>query len=219
MRQRHMRRQCIGGFSLVELTMVLAIFLIVAAATYTTMASGRVSWEDSDASIITQENVRTGLRRIGYELRESGRVDAVVHVMINASNDAILFQVPVDADTATPEFDLSSGDILWGAPTDLGADVENYAITYLLVGDQLIRRVVDAFSWAGSTVGTEQVVSNFVTAVSFTAVPDAATITAVDVVVQTAKASKVQEAEVLDHQFSESQRLHVVLRNVVVAAP
>ena len=193
-----------NGFTIIEMMVVLAIFGIITAAIFMTMASGRASWQTNEAAVQVQENVRQGLRTIGQELRESGRVTTTSHVVIGGSNDSIWFQVPIDHDMSTAEFDLNSGSIDWGAEAVVGQ-----AIRYDLQGDQLIRQVVDDLANDAGDVGDLKVLANHISSVSFEQVSDGSgNITGVDV------ALTAQETSLSRHQLENSQRLHVKLRNV-----
>ena len=191
------------GFTLMEMMVVLAIFAIVIGAIFMTMTSGRISWQTDEAAVQVQEDLRKGLRIIGQELRESGRVQAVTHVLINGANNVIVFQIPIDANAATPEFDLSSGQILWGAEGTVG-----YALRYQRSGSQLTRELVNSFSLAAPTVGTARVLANHITSVTFTQVPAVGSITGVDITLA------AQQMSLARHLISLTERLHVVLRNV-----
>ena len=192
------------GFTLIEMIIVVAIFSIVTAAIFMTMASGRQSWQTNEASVQVQENVRKGLRMLGQEVRESGREQATSHVLINGTNDVIVFQVPIDANTVTPEFDLDgSGKIVWGAEATAG-----HAIRYDLQAGQLVRQHVDALALDANPVGSAKIVANNMTAVSFTRVPAAGNIKGVNVSLTAQKTSLAQ------HTLSVSEQLHIVLRNV-----
>ena len=191
------------GFTLLEMMVVLAIFAIISGAIFMTMSSGRISWQTNEAAVQIQEDLRRGLRTIGQELRESGRVDSTAHVVINGSNDVIVFQIPIDANSATPEFDLSAGQILWGAEGTVG-----YALRYRRNGSQLMRDLVDSFSLGASTVGTARVLANNITSVVFTQVPASGDITGVDTALTAQKTSLAQ------HMMTLTETLHVVLRNV-----
>src|SRR3989338_7082754 len=88
------------GFTILEMMIVLAVFAIVIAAIFMTMSTGRVNWQTNEAAVQVQEDVRKGLRSIGQELRESGRVQSTAHVLINGMNDVIVFQIPIDFNPA-----------------------------------------------------------------------------------------------------------------------
>jgi len=189
---------------------VLGVFSIVLAAIYLTLSSGRRSWHEGEAAVEVQEDVRKGLRWVGQELRESGRDTTTPRVLINSpTNNILVFQIPVDANTGTPEFDLdSNSDIVWGALDDAGAPQAGNAVRYDLQGTQLIRAVVGSLNLAAPPVGIQKVVANNITSVSFTPVPATGNITGVDITLNAQKTSLEQ------HLMQSSQRLHVVLRNV-----
>ena len=192
------------GFTLIEMMVVVAIFSIVTAAIFMTMASGRQSWQTNEASVQVQEEVRKGLRMLGQELRESGREQATSHVLINGTNDALVFQIPIDANAATAAFDLdANGDIVWGAEA-----VAGHAIRYDLQAGQLVRQQVDALALDAAPVGAAKIVANHMTVVSFTQAPAAGNITGVDVSLTAQKISLAQ------HALSASEQLHITLRNV-----
>lgn len=158
------------AFTLVEVMVVIAIFTIVIGAAYALMASGRMSWYSGDARIELQEDLRQAMDVMTYELSASAPTDTTGNpiVTIGGVGSFITFQVPVDENASgswedtdgdlQPDFyledtldPLNNDNIRWGAylrgedrtvPSGAGATRAGRWIRYILVGDELRRRIL-----------------------------------------------------------------------------
>ncbi|RKY35942.1 MAG: hypothetical protein DRP78_04840 [Candidatus Omnitrophota bacterium] len=91
-----------NAFSLVEIMVVSATFVIVALGVFNALAGGRRAYEVSAVQIDLHFQTRKAMRALTQELSQAG----VSSVNINASNDQIIFKVPVS---------FSAGTIAWSA--------------------------------------------------------------------------------------------------------
>ena len=123
------RRRREGGFNLIEVAIVLAIFsviiLAVAVITRTTDHAYQSTVESSNVTF----HIRRALEMMTDEIRRS---DAV-HVTVDNSGaqyDAVELELPIA---------VSDGDVVWGASSRIG-----WKIQYLVEEGALIRRVTNA---------------------------------------------------------------------------
>ena len=109
------------GFSIVELMVVAAMFVVVFTAGSMLFAAGHSIWSMTEAKIRMQENLRQILHRIHLELQESGKdknnvlqVTILNNTGVN-NTDILRFAIPLcPCGTSTVD---SNGDIkYWGAP-------------------------------------------------------------------------------------------------------
>ncbi len=167
------------GFTLVELMVVIVIFLIIFAAIYGVLSMGWQSWHTGNTHVELQQETRKAMDKMVMELRESGSG----YVSITGGGSVITFQVPVDWDNEGIDLDGdgiadvtgdvidNNGNIERGAPLHLscrkphceGQDdnchYQNYAISYLVGNNQLLRRVLDGYP-AGNQVGADAILAN-----------------------------------------------------------
>ena len=151
-----------GGFTLVEVLVVLGIFTLITAAIYGILAAGRRSWLVGEASLTTQQEARLGLDKITRELRPS----TPARVTVAAGNNTVRFDIPIDAD-GDGFLDIIPGTsvIVYGADDldDSDSDgalwEQGWQIEYQIdaVNGQIIRRVLDG---AAAVVNQRIVVNN-----------------------------------------------------------
>lgn len=113
------------GFSLVELLVVALIFSMITAAGSMLFVAGQQAWALVDTQIILQDQLRTTLQRLSYELQESGQDEsAVLKVTIFdntgvGGSDILRFSVPICPCGISPMD--GDGDVYyWGAPLTWG---------------------------------------------------------------------------------------------------
>lgn len=161
------KRSLIRGITIPEVMVVMAVFVVIIFASYALMSSGSMGWHTGDTKIGLQEGTRQAMDVIVSELSKS----VFTRVTIGAGGNSVTFQTPVDVDGGTsqghPEkwvdtnldgqvdfyledtFD-SSGNVCWGAylrgedRTTASSDREGRRTIFLLVGDELIRQVLDS---------------------------------------------------------------------------
>ena len=152
-----------SGFTLIEIMVVMAIFMIVISASYALLTSGRISWYSGDAKIQLQEDLRQSMDYMSSEISESAPTKLIV------GGSSITFQVPVDEngsgswqDTDTDgqnDYYLertldNSGAINWGAylrreDKTAASSSQGFglrtgrSVAFLLSQTNLIRRVTD----------------------------------------------------------------------------
>lgn len=157
----------VQGVTVLEIMVVVAIFIVIIGASYALMSSGRMGWYVRDTKIELQEDIRLAMDSVVSDL--SGSV--FTRINISAGGGYITFQTPVDEngsgsweDTDNPldgqwDFYLEdtldgSGNVRWGAylrSEDHTVDSSTLPngpragreVTFLLVGDELVRRVTD----------------------------------------------------------------------------
>ncbi len=175
------KREEKGGFTLVEMMLSIAVFLIVAAGVYTALSTGRTTWLDSDASIELQQNLRLTLEKITRELHESGFDKfGIWQVTIGDGTgtngtDTLRFSIPIICHSGDNVID-SNGDIAyWGAPLTWGcttsgcmdADDNCFTRDYKFIqyeidpNNQLLRIILDTNSVAVRQDIIARNISNF----------------------------------------------------------
>lgn len=118
------------GFTLIEMMVVLAIFLIIGTAMFATLHMGRKSWQMGDIQVEIQQEVRRGMSSMVKELRQSWPAVIVGLPTGGIPYDAITFRIPEDID--------NDGDVI-----DAHGNIESGSqITYSLVSEQLLRSKV-----------------------------------------------------------------------------
>ncbi len=136
------------GFTLVELMVVIFIFSIIMAATFTVLSMGRQSWHTGSTQVELQQETRRAMDRMVRELRES----ASSQVNITGGGGIITFRLPEDADGDDDVLD-GTGNIEWGNQ-----------ITYSLGGangDQVLRT---------TSAGSTAILANNINALSFSSI-------------------------------------------------
>lgn len=96
-----------GGFSLVEILIVLAVFSIVGGAILATLLSAQRSWASGSGQAMVASNLRSTLDRLGWELAQSSP-SRVQWPGYGRSDSRITFQVPFDRNK-NGTIDLDSG--------------------------------------------------------------------------------------------------------------
>jgi len=82
------------GFSLIEMMITIAIFLIISSATFLTLATGRTFWYSGKTQLGIAREARQGLNYMAAELRQA-KADTVVPVAGDSIN--ISFKIPTDS--------------------------------------------------------------------------------------------------------------------------
>ena len=113
------------GFSLVELFVAMAIFMVVASAGSMLFMAGEAAWGLVDVRSQIQENIRRSLQRISMELQESGDdQDGNMKVFIydgtgENGTDILRFSIPICPCGVSP-IDENTDVKYWGAPLNWG---------------------------------------------------------------------------------------------------
>jgi len=84
------------AFSLVELMVSVAIFVVIIGASYALMSGGKTSWHSGDTKVELQQDLRQAMDDISFELSES----SPVRVAVAAGGNSITFEIPVDENAA-----------------------------------------------------------------------------------------------------------------------
>jgi len=152
------------AFTLVELMVSVAIFVVILGASYALMSSGKMSWHSGDTKVELQQDLRQAMDDISFELSES----SPVRVTVAAGGNSLTLQIPVDENAnraredtdgdAVDDFYLentldAAGAVIWGGylrgedkTTDsaiLGfGNRAGRQIRYIVVGDELRRQVL-----------------------------------------------------------------------------
>ncbi len=116
-----------GGYTLIEMLIVLAIVSLLFSAVFGVLNVGNISFNIGSARQTIENQARQGLDNMLRELYETsgGRV------VLSGANSVITFMLPVGFDGA--------GNLLWGAE-----GVQNYKIRYLVDKNQLVRNILDS---------------------------------------------------------------------------
>ena len=119
------------GLTLVELSIAMAIFIVVVIAETAVFSSGQIIWTNTYASVELQQNLRTILDRMGAELHQSGNDHNVmgnplqVWVMdgmgVNGT-DVLQFSVPIICQTGMAVNNSQGNIAYWGAPLRWGCN-------------------------------------------------------------------------------------------------
>ncbi|MFH1202625.1 MAG: prepilin-type N-terminal cleavage/methylation domain-containing protein [Candidatus Omnitrophota bacterium] len=141
------------GFSLIEMMITIAIFLIISSAIFLTLATGRTYWYTGNTKLSVQQEARRAMEYMVGELRQS-RSSQISGVPSDGQYyNSIAFRVPQDR-TDPPDNDLATaGDLEWSDP-----------ITYSLVQVEGISRIERTPS---KITGKRQFIGNYVSGLTF----------------------------------------------------
>jgi type II secretory pathway pseudopilin PulG len=90
-----------AGFTVVETMVAIFIFLVVLAAAFLVLSTGRNTWWTSTTYIEVNQEIRKAKEWISKELQQGRRVS----VAIGANNNSIQFDIPI--------VDIGTGAITW----------------------------------------------------------------------------------------------------------
>ncbi|MDP1853590.1 MAG: prepilin-type N-terminal cleavage/methylation domain-containing protein [Candidatus Omnitrophota bacterium] len=145
-----------NGFSLLEVLISLAIFLIIASVMFAFLTSGRKTFDMGAAQIDVEQEARRGLDYMSKELRQSsdGKISGVAK---GASGNTIIFEIPYNVDNSVDGDVIDSfGAIEWSDDTGVN---RIGTITYSLVGGQILRNL--------SFTGEQIVLANDISSLNF----------------------------------------------------
>ena len=92
------------GFSLAEMMVTVAIFLMMTAGFYAALAAGDASWATNSVKMELQSNLRTAMEAMIYELRQAGPASIADVPADDTSYDQMTFRKPSG---------ISVGSIVW----------------------------------------------------------------------------------------------------------
>lgn len=123
------------AFSLLEVLISVAIFLIIASAMFALLTSGRKAFDMGAAQIDVEQEARRALDYMSKELRQSS--DSKINgVAKGANGNTIIFEIPYDIDNDGDVIDDLSGGIEWS--NDAGG-IGTITYTYMGVTNQITR--------------------------------------------------------------------------------
>lgn len=150
------------GFTLIEFMIVVIIFLIMLAAVFNALATGRSSWQSGNAQVQAQEEAR---RAMDWMVRE---LLGAKLVSISEDKSTIKFKVTIDEDiidtTADDDVLDVNDSVEWGA-NDGTNDRLNWTIGYSLSSGQILRKIFNSDDTEQTSL--KKVLANNVTAISF----------------------------------------------------
>lgn len=122
-----------NGFTLTELIIVAALFLILGAGLLTTFLTGQTSYLSADAYIQVQQEARKAFDNMVRELREAGAAPGFSVQVVNPGNPGrrLDFQIALG---------YASGAITWGSEAGATQWI-HYVITSAGEGARLVRCV------------------------------------------------------------------------------
>jgi len=202
-----------GGYSMVEVMIVVLIVTTILAGGFLIFSTGQSTWFTSDIKIRLEENIRQALEKITTELRQSRVDQSQVFDNTGPNNtDVVRFSVPVVCEAGGNLIDINGDVAHWGAPltwgctssTCMDADNDCDTVDYQFVeyglgsDDQLVRRVLDATPSVVRTDVVAQGISDFQVQVNGSVV----TLTL-----------QAQQVTVTNRTMSESMTTAIYLRN------
>jgi type II secretory pathway pseudopilin PulG len=121
-------RKRTGGFTFVEIMIVLAVFIVIGGSLAYILSSGEEAWYMSDAGIVASQEGRRAMSAVIREIRQSSP-----SVITNCPADGlwrlaqINFSIPFDID--------NDGDVI-----DLSETIEWNPVTYVATGQAQLER-------------------------------------------------------------------------------
>lgn len=160
-----------NGFSLLEVLISVAIFLIIASAMFALLTSGKKAFDMGAAQIDVEQEARRALDYISKELRQSSD-SKISGVAPGASGNTIIFEIPYDIGSDGDVIDDATGGIEWS--NDAGG-IGTITYTYVGLDKQIVRTL--------SVSGAQTVLANEISSLSFTR-PLAADTVAINVIAE-----------------------------------
>jgi len=141
-----------GGFTLLETAMALAIASILMVVLGNILISSTNSVDTILVDSVTDQEIKKGLNRFLDEAQTSSTSVLTVDTT-GADHDAVTLQTPGPY----------TGTVSWGATDTAAVWQTGWSVRYLVVGGQLVRRVLNG---SGTQVGADELLVRFVDNVS-----------------------------------------------------
>lgn len=173
---RVLKRISNSGFTVIELMIAMAIFLIMSSMVLVIVQTATTSYHSADARITSQSHLRQMMRVMFHEISETTKTRINIS---GTSNNVITFQIPVRVtDVASPNYNQmvdSRNKIIFGArelPVREPEGIEDYAVRYELESGssgrlKLVRKVLDSFP-SGNQVGNDYFIADNIESVRYT---------------------------------------------------
>lgn len=116
-----------SGFTLVEMSVVMVIFLVAAGLVYQVAHSLAVSYRTGETKVQVEENLRAGMAAVLRELRLARRETLVIRRRDGAPSpggDSITFQVPHDRDDSGTVLHQINGQVEYSTPITFRLEVD-----------------------------------------------------------------------------------------------
>ncbi len=141
------------SFTLVELMVVLAIFVVVFGIILALLSIGQASWQSASSKIIVTQELRRGMEYMVRELSQAG--NSTISLAIGGTSNSISFKMPQDLD--------GDGTILFSNNVLEGLRPPDPFVTYALTYDASL-----GFNQLTRTMGaSSSVLANYLTALQF----------------------------------------------------
>ncbi len=171
------------GFTLIEIIVACAIFLILMLGVFQVMDIGRSAWHSGDVSVELRREIIRAFTRMERDLKETRASET--SLSSGASSPTLTFKIPQDNDNDSTVLD-SAGSVEWSGN-----------ITYSLNGSN---QIIRADPW-----GATSVLANNVTVLQFTRPLSLVDILQIDITV-----SKVSA---IGGQMQDSGQILIKMRN------
>jgi len=136
-----MRKSRVNGFTMIEMMVTSTLGLLLIATIMSLLSLGRSVWQDTDAKLMTTQEVRKGLTTLSLDLPASSWTSPQ-SITIGGGGTSITFQIPQS---------INGNVVTWGD-----------TIRYRLSGTQLLREDL--------TTNQTRVAANLINSATFTSV-------------------------------------------------
>ena len=172
------------GFTLLEILVACAIFIVLIFAVFQVMEAGRSSWFTGDVSVELRQQIIKTFTLMGKELM--GTAPAQISLGSGNNSNSLNFKLP-QRDNNNHVVLGSNGKIVWASAAN--------SITYALAGSQITR----------TASGTTRVLANNVTSLQFSRPAAPLDILQINVM--------VSKRAVTGRQLQDSGEIQIKMRN------